>query len=264
MCRLLGYLGQPVLLDRLISQPDHSLIVQSYQPKEMTAGLLNADGFGVGWYHPTRETEPFSYRNTLPIWNDVNLQSLSRYIESGCVLANVRSATAGLATDLSNCQPFRYASIMGVHNGFIQNFRRTLYRPMRDRLSNLAYEFVQGLTDSEHIFASVIDELETSANLTEAVQRTLKGLSELGEKHQTPFSANLILSDGFQLVASRYAQGVPTPTLYYLQNGSDFPQSVLVASEPLFSGGGGGNWKSLPDRSLLTVHHDSNPDITPL
>jgi len=44
MCRLLSYLGQPVLLDRLISQSDHSLVVQSYQPKEMTAGLLNADG----------------------------------------------------------------------------------------------------------------------------------------------------------------------------------------------------------------------------
>ncbi len=258
MCRLLGYLGQPVLLDRLISQSDHSLIVQSYQPKEMTAGLLNADGFGVGWYHTARATEPFTYRSTLPIWNDVNLQSLSRYVESGCVLANVRSATAGLATDLSNCQPFQFASIQGVHNGFIQNFRQTLYRPLRDRLSDRAYQLIQGLTDSEHIFATAIDELETSATLTEALHRTLKVLIELGEKHQTPFSANLILSDGSQLVASRYAQGVPTPTLYYLQDDSGFPQAVLVASEPTVAG----NWKALPDRSLLTVHHDFKLDIT--
>lgn len=255
MCRLLGYLGQPVLLDRLISQSDHSLVVQSYQPKEMTAGLMNADGFGVGWY---RETEAFMYRNTLPIWNDLNLQSLSRYVESGCVLANVRSATAGLATDLSNCQPFQYDSILGLHNGFIQDFRKTLYRPLRDRLSDVAYELIQGLTDSEHLFATVINELETSANLTEALHRTLKVLSELGEKHQVPFSANLILSDGNQLVASRYAQGVPTPTLYYLVNDPNFPQSVLVASEPLFEG----NWKALSDRCLLTVDDDFEPNIT--
>jgi len=258
MCRLLGYLGQPIFLDRLISQPDHSLVVQSYQPKEMTAGLLNADGFGVGWYHATRKAEPFLYRNTLPIWNDVNLQSLSRYVESGCVLASVRSATAGLATDLSNCQPFQYASILGTHNGFIKDFRQTLYRPLRDRLGDVAYQLIQGLTDSEHIFAMVIDELETSANLTEALHRTLKVLIELGEKHQVSFSANLMLSDGNQLVASRYAQGLPTPTLYYLENDSAFPQSILVASEPLSEG----NWKALPDRCLLTVAHDLKPGIT--
>lgn len=258
MCRLLGYLGQPVLLDRLISQSDHSLIVQSYEPKEMTAGLLNADGFGVGWYHATREAEPFMYRSTLPIWNDVNLQSLSRYVESGCVLANVRSATAGLATDLSNCQPFQAGSILGLHNGFIENFRQTLYRPMRDRLSDRAYQLIQGLTDSEHIFAMAIDELETSDNLTIALHRTLKTLIELSTEHRVSFSANLILSDGHQLVASRYAQGVPTPTLYYLQNDPAFPQSILIASEPLFEG----NWKALPDRCLLTVDHDFDPAIT--
>jgi predicted glutamine amidotransferase len=104
MCRLLAYLGQPIQLEKILLEPEHSLVVQSYQPQEMTAGLLNADGFGIGWYHPTQETKPFTYRNILPMWNDVNLPNLSRYIESGCVLSNVRSATPGLAVDLSNCQ----------------------------------------------------------------------------------------------------------------------------------------------------------------
>ncbi|HTL88761.1 MAG TPA: ergothioneine biosynthesis protein EgtC [Leptolyngbya sp.] len=260
MCRLLGYLGQPVLLDRLISQSDHSLVAQSYQPQEMTAGLLNADGFGVGWYDSARGTEPFSYRNTLPIWNDANLQSLSRYIRSNCVLANVRSASAGLATDLSNCQPFQYASMMGIHNGLIQDFRKTLYRPIRERLSDLAYQFIQGLTDSEHLFAMTIDELETSANLTEALHRTLKVLTELAEEQQVAFSANLILSDGYQLVASRYAQRTSTPTLYYLQNDSAVERSTFIASEPTFAG----DWQALPERCLLTVDHDSKLDITPI
>jgi len=39
-----------------------SLIVQSYQPREMNSGLLNADGFGVGWYHLQRDTDPFTYK----------------------------------------------------------------------------------------------------------------------------------------------------------------------------------------------------------
>ncbi|MBD2018667.1 class II glutamine amidotransferase, partial [Leptolyngbya sp. FACHB-36] len=132
MCRLLGYLGPRVQLDRLLFKPEHSLIVQSYQPKEMTAGLLNADGFGVGWYHPERQNEAFVYKNTLPIWSDVvNLPSLSRYVESGCILANVRSATPGLTVDLSNCQPFQYQRLLAMHNGAIEQFRQSLYRPIR-------------------------------------------------------------------------------------------------------------------------------------
>lgn len=89
MCRLLAYLGSPVSLEHLLYKPEHSLIVQSYQPREITSGVVNADGFGVGWYHIQKDIEPFTYKNTLSIWNDINLVSLNRYIESKCVLAYV-------------------------------------------------------------------------------------------------------------------------------------------------------------------------------
>jgi ergothioneine biosynthesis protein EgtC len=253
MCRLLGYFGAPVPLDHIFYKPDHSLVVQSYQPREMTAGLLNADGFGVGWYHSQRQTEPFVYKNTLPIWNDINLPSLSRYVESGCVLANVRSATPGLSVDLSNCQPFQSGSILGVHNGFIANFRQTLYRPIRDQLSDPVYQAIQGSTDSEHLFALILQELQTSSiSLTEALDRIIKTLADLAEKYGTDFSANLIISDGQQLVASRYASRDPVPSLYWLRDDLLFPDAVMIASEPLFDG----EWRSLRDRSILTVARD--------
>jgi ergothioneine biosynthesis protein EgtC len=257
MCRLLGYFGLPIQLDRLLLDPDHSLIVQSYQPREMTAGVLNADGFGVGWYHSHQNTEPFFYKNTLPIWNDINLPSLSRYIESGCVMANVRSATPGLAVDLSNCQPFRQGQILAMHNGFINSFRQTLYRPIRDQLSDTAYQTIQGMTDSEHIFALLLDELQTEPSLPKALHSTIDLLTKLAAKQPTSFSANLIVSDGQQLVASRYANHDIVPTLYWLQDDPAFPQSVMIASEPLFAG----NWNLLPDRCILTVDHDLNLQI---
>ncbi len=254
MCRLLGYLGSTVQVDRLLTKPEHSLIEQSYQPREMTAGLLNADGFGMGWYHPQREVEPFTYKNTLPIWSDVNLASLSRYIESGCVLANVRSATPGQAIDLSNCQPFQHGLILGIHNGYIENFRQTLYRPIRDRLSDVAYQSIGGSTDSEHLFALLVDALETTPTLplVDALHKTLTTLSHLGQQYEAEFSANLIISDGQQLVASRYANRSPMPSLYWLRDDPLFPQAVLIASEPLFAG----NWTACPEHSLLTVTHD--------
>lgn len=250
MCRLLAYLGQPIQLEKILLEPEHSLVVQSYQPQEMTAGLLNADGFGIGWYHPTQETKPFTYRNILPMWNDVNLPNLSRYIESGCVLSNVRSATPGLAVDLSNCQPFQQNSILFVHNGYINQFRKTLYRPIRDRLSDCAYQMIQGSTDSEHIFALFADVLQTGATLTEALTETLRITTELAEQHHTFFSANIVVSDGNQLVASRYAHLSSIPTLYSLQK----PESVLIASEPFFDD----EWSPISGSCIVTVDHDLN------
>lgn len=266
MCRLLGYLGPPISLDYLLYKPEHSLVVQSYQPRQMTSGVVNADGFGVGWYHAQRSTAPFTYRSTLPIWNDLNLPSLSRYVESGCILANVRSATAGQAVDLSNCQPFGQEQILFLHNGFIENFRQTLYRPMRERLTDAIYQSIQGSTDSEHIFALLMQELQNTPDvlLEKALYRTLTILADLAQVYNVGVSANLILSDGKRLIASRFASRgnpsatpLPAPSLYWLQDHPLFPDAVLIASEPICAG----NWTRCPDRCVLTVGGDLDVQI---
>jgi ergothioneine biosynthesis protein EgtC len=253
MCRLLGYLGQPILLDSILYKPDRSLIVQSYQPREMTSGVVNADGFGIGWYHSHRDTDPFTYKNTLPIWNDTNLPHLGRYVESGCVVGYIRSATAGQALDFSNCQPFGYQRLLFVHNGFIQNFRENLYRPMRGQLNDTVYQLVKGTTDSEHIFGLFVNEL-TAANVTleTALRNSLKTLVELAKFHQVEFSANIIVSDGQQLVASRFAYQTTPPSLYWLRDDLNFPKSVIIASEPLFDS----NWHECPVQSIISAGGD--------
>ncbi len=251
MCRLLGYLGSPIQLDHLLYKTEHSLIVQSYLPREMTSGVVNADGLGIGWYHTERDVNPFTYKNTLPIWNETNLPELSRYVESGCVLGYVRSATPGQALDLSNCQPFREQRLLFIHNGYIDNFRKTLYRPIRDRLSDQVYQSTNGTTDSEHIFALLINQLQAfpESSIEQALHNTLVTLTELAQDHQVSFRANVIISDGDHLVASRYAYGTLAPTLYWLRDDPTYPDAVIIASEPLFTG----NWNSLPNSSILSV-----------
>jgi glutamine amidotransferase len=49
MCRHLAYLGPPVPLGRLLLDPPHGLLHQSWAPRRQRNGALNADGFGVGW-----------------------------------------------------------------------------------------------------------------------------------------------------------------------------------------------------------------------
>ena len=251
MCRLLGYIGNKTQLHHLLYQPKHSLIVQSYQPKEMTAGLLNADGFGLGWYHPHKQDSPYIYKNTLPIWTDINLPHLSRYVDSQCFLGYVRSATPPLAVDLSNCQPFTHQQILFIHNGFINNFRSSLYRPLRNSLSDDIYQLIHGTTDSEHIFALVIEQWRQSPhlNLTEVLSQSLTYLTQLARSHQVYFSANILISDGQQIVASRYSNRSPVPSLYWVKDDLNYPDGVIIASEPLFEG----KWLSCPENSIITV-----------
>jgi ergothioneine biosynthesis protein EgtC len=256
MCRLLAYTGPPLQLDQLIYHHDHSLIVQSYQPREMETAILNADGVGVGWYHPTQQTEPFVYRNTLPAWNDINLPHLCRYAESGRVLAYVRSATPGLAVDLHNCQPFTAGPLCFIHNGYIEHFRHTLYRPMREALPDEIYRTIHGLTDSEHIFAMVRHRLEADGQtLAAALHQVLAELTIAAAPYGIRVAANIVISDGQQLVACRYDTTGKAPSLYWLQHQAQFPQAVLLASEPLFDAA----WIRCPENTLITV--DTNRDI---
>ncbi len=251
MCRLLAYLGPPIQLDHLLYKPEHSLVVQSYEPKEMTSGVVNADGLGIGWYPIEGNADPFTYKSTVPIWNDTNLPELSRYIQSKCALGYVRSATAGQALDLSNSQPFRDDRLLFIHNGYIEKFRSTLYRPIRDRLSDAVYQSINGTTDSEHIFALIVNTLQALPHTTiaKALETTLMTLTELAKAHSVSFSANLVISDGHHLIASRYAHGTSTPSLYWLRDDPMYPNAVIIASEPLFTG----NWNSCPESSILSV-----------
>ncbi|NJL64722.1 MAG: ergothioneine biosynthesis protein EgtC [Methylacidiphilales bacterium] len=254
MCRLLAYIGSRVSLETLIYQPEHSLVVQSYQPREMLSGVVNADGFGVGWYDLQKQNCPFIYKNTLPIWNDVNLPSLSSYVESGNILGYVRSATTGQALDFSNSQPFQSDQLLCIHNGRIDRFRQTLYRPIRSQLSDKIYNWINGSTDSEHIFAMVLNHLleNPGKSIAQALHLSLIELNELAQKFQTYVLANLVISDGKEIIASRYATKSPAPSLYWLKNAVNFPNSVIIASEPLFNG----DWNACPENSIISVGED--------
>ncbi len=262
MCRLLAYLGPPVVGQRLLYEPEHSLVVQSYQPREMREALLNADGLGVGWYHPQRPELPYVYRNTLPIWNDVNLPHLSRYLETHCLLAYVRSATPGLAVSLENCQPFVSDRLLFLHNGYLENFRLGLRRSLRQQLTPEAEQWLQGSTDSEHLCALLLSLRQRSPalSLAQALAATVSHVGDLAAAQSRAFTANVILGTGQELVACRYARQAESLTLYWLRGAPEFPQSLLLASEPLFPG----DWQSVPPQQVLRVGKDLDVSLEPI
>ncbi|MGQ9865179.1 MAG: ergothioneine biosynthesis protein EgtC [Pseudanabaenaceae cyanobacterium] len=238
MCRLLGYWGPPSPLRTWLSAPPHSLVVQSYAPKEMTAGLLNADGFGVAWYGPN-DPLPLAYRSLLPIWSDLNLPHLERYVVSSIYLMAVRSATPGQGVHFSNCPPFLGDRLALVHNGFIENFAQTLARPLRDRLNDALYAQIQGTTDSEHLLGLIRQEMHEGHDLPQAIARTLAWVA----RHPVKAAVNLVVTDGHRLVATRWGWGTAAPSLYVSQTAT----SLAIASEPL---GDDRPWVPIPPGTL--------------
>jgi ergothioneine biosynthesis protein EgtC len=256
MCRFIAYLGPPVPLEHVISAPDHSLVVQSYQPAEMTAGVVNADGFGVGWYNRALDPTPCVYTNPSPIWSDRNLPGLSRHIASNCIFANVRSATPEQAVDQSNCQPFVYQQFLFMHNGYIQDFRFALMRQMRKGLRDEYYTAIGGSTDSEHIFALFLNALHgqpaTVAAVSQAMCETLSQLQQWATRAGIRVALNLAVTSGEYVVASRFANDPPAPSLYYSASSPFFPRAGVIASERPFTSD---DWFAVPSDHLVILEN---------
>jgi gamma-glutamyl hercynylcysteine S-oxide hydrolase len=93
MCRHLGWLGREVAISSLVLDPPRGLRVQSYAPRRQTHGLLNADGWGIGFFDGE---VPRRWRSPNPMWGDMSLDSVAPALRSHCVVAAVRSATVGM------------------------------------------------------------------------------------------------------------------------------------------------------------------------
>ena len=162
MCRALLYLGQPVLLDNLLFQPDSALVRQSYMPKMLH--MLNLAGFGMRAWDPGSHdaATPFAYASdSLPVF-DRNLKSLAGKVRAGCVLAHVRGVAYSTQVEISlqNVHPFQFAGVplALAHNGDLARFAELRPRLAAHVRPELARQ-VRGTTDSEWIYALLVSQL---------------------------------------------------------------------------------------------------------
>ncbi|MEV0614388.1 ergothioneine biosynthesis protein EgtC [Nonomuraea sp. NPDC050404] len=228
MCRHAAWLGAERPLTTLIQGPEHGLLTQSYAPRRQRAGLVNADGYGMGWYVPGRP-EPVRYRRSIPIWTDANLPGLAEVARSTCLLAAVRSATVGMPIEESATAPFTDRTWLLSHNG----------RVVRDAVKDLA-DSAESTCDAAWLAAGVFRRGRAGAGLGEALSEVVL---RAGEKDPAA-RLNLLACDGTSIVATVWGD-----TLFHHR----LPDGVLVASEPFDDLPG---WQAVPERSLLTVTRD--------
>ena len=262
MCRMVAYLGGPeVTLSSLVLEPEHSLLVQSYAPREMLSGVVNADGFGVGWYVPWSGKEAAVYRSDGPLWSDRTFAGIASKVRASSIFAAVRSATPGLPVEESGVPPFSSGPYTFMHNGAIRDFRHTAMRPLRDSLSDESYAGLLGTTDSETIFALLLDRLKAGEPLPEALAGTVHHVLEVCAEIGLESSLNFAATDGEKMAFTRCSSDGPANSLYYVEDGRAFPAAIVVASERL---DGEAGWKEVPDRHLLSVARTGGADLRPL
>ncbi len=240
MCRLLAYLGPPVSLQRLLLEPPHSLLHQSFAPRRQRHGTINADGWGVGWYDMDRRSEPARHRTPRPMWADRSFASWSGLVGSSAVLAAVRSATPPAPVEESGTPPFTAGSWLFAHNGAVEGFRTEVGAKLRRLVSDRRMAGVEGASDSELLFALVLDHLDQDASAGEALSEVVRSVLEL-----TSARLNLVMTDGRCIAATACGD-----SLWVLSDVGLAEGGSLVASEPCDDEPG---WQVVPDGSLVAA-----------
>jgi glutamine amidotransferase len=216
MCRHLGWLGAPRTVASLVLEPEHGLLVQSYSPRRQRHGLVNADGWGVGFYDGGL---PRRWRSARPLWADASFASVAPALSSECVVAAVRSATIGMPIEESAAAPFTDGHWLLSHNGIV------------DRA------VVPGCAGAE----SVVDSAVLAAYIFgEGVDRLGQIVCRIGNSDPGA-RLNILAANGNRLLATTWGD-----TLSVLET-SD---GVVVASEPYDDDPA---WVDIPDRRLVRV-----------
>jgi len=219
MCRHLGWLGADASVSSLVLDPPYSLRVQSYAPRQQKHGLINADGWGVGFFDAE---VPRRWRSAAPIWGDTSLESVAPTLRSHCVVAAVRSATVGMPIDVSATAPFTDGQWLLSHNGIVD---RTVL-PLTSSAESVCDSAMLAAT----IFALGLDALgETIAQI---------GSLDRGAR------LNILAANGSRMLATAWGD-----TLSILRR----DDGVVLASEPYDNDSA---WEDVPDRHLVEATPD--------
>lgn len=184
----------------------------------------------------------------------------------------------------SNCHPFHYKNLLMAHNGGIEEFGK-VKRKLRDPLSDEMYNWIKGQTDSEHIFAYLVNYLNkhhkaaTTDAVADAFENTFgyikKLMADTGIKEAAYL--NMTVTNGDFIVGTRWCSDpAEEPLTMYHSEGSryvvedgttrleapkDDDMAVLVVSEKLSDGP---EWTMLPKNHLVMVEPDLNVRVRPI
>lgn len=231
MCRHLGWLGDPVSVASLVLEPANSLLVQSYAPRRQKHGLMNADGWGVGFFSSdVPDGTPRRWRSATPLWGDASFASMAPALRGGCIVAAVRSASIGMPIEATASAPFTDGTWLLSHNGLVDRAVLPLSRHAES-------------TNDSALLAALIFE--------RGLDRLADTLAEVAAADPNA-RLNILAGNGSRLIATTWGD-----TLSVLRR----DDGTVLASEPYDDDP---RWQELPDRHLISVRVGSDVELTPL
>jgi glutamine amidotransferase len=257
MCRFIAYSGASTFMKSLIFDASNSLIQQSKKAK-MRVNPLNGDGFGVGWYPEHGDPIPGTFVSVEPAWSNRNLGQIASKIPTHHFFAHVRDASMGMPVSQSNCHPFQYGPYLWMHNGRLDQFSR-FRRLILNDLSNKAFDYIKGNTDSECAFAIFLDEInfDKEASLEQLKQAMRTTISRINNYRKqvnadTNTFINFALTNGINSLFTRYSSNeeIRPASLFYSQTGNN----IIVSSEPLSDIKA--HWIKVERNELVIIEHN--------
>lgn len=252
MCRFACYSGDELPVRPIVFGGSHTLARQSHDAREMGHGILNADGYGVGWYH---EGRPVRIREARPIWHDPDLEDVLSSVRSTCSLALVRSASPGIPLDRGEVAPFLFERWSFALNGFVRKFHTHAMRVLRSTLPDELYARIRGTSDTETLFLLAVAEVRKGASPAAALARAAERACSLDVRCKL----NMVLADGRNLAVIRTSNFDETNSLYVARGHPLAPGGTLIASEPLDEDA---RWRVVPPHTVIEVGEGGEPRIT--
>lgn len=258
MCRLVGYAGAPVAPAVTVFGGSHSLLQQSYAPRELLTGTVNADGYAVTWYP---DGKPVRVAGAEPIWQNPDLERLLASVEAPVVAGGVRNATPGIPPDPSGIAPLCQDRWTFALNGFVESFRARVMRAFHAGIPDALYGRMQGTSDTEALFLLALARLQRGADPEEAAAEVVQQASEVADELGMEAQLNLLLTAPNRLVVTRASNRDESNSLYVSEQARLAPEGCLVASEPLEEDG---TWWRVPHDSVVAVGPDGRARVESL
>lgn len=293
MCRVLTYMGKPILIEDLILKPDSALIKQTYDPHYMFH-MLNLAGYGMAaWVKGTPNKDfPIIYKtDELPVF-DKNIPIIASKLKTHCFLGHIRGVEFSFKKTLGkqNVHPFMLenSNLVFAHNGSLAGYRSIkseLYQNIKPEIASQ----INGNTDTELMFSvmmSLIDEPFMNLDVEvvcDAVEKLLKKLAEIRHKHKhfVTSPTNFFITNGKFLLVTRFVFDYGSyhseedeghnayHSLWYTfgekygcfdneykMKGGKHKNSVIFSSEPLTEKVS--TWIEVPEYSLVTAQYKSD------
>lgn len=248
MCRLTAYRGAPLPLSTLLHGGSHPLLRQSWAPEELLSGTVNADGWGVTWWHEGRAVR---LARAEPAWYDPDLRGVLGSVSAPCAVAALRNASEGLPVSAAAVPPFVRGPWSFVMNGSVPGFRHHHMRALRGELPDALYAALRGSSDAETLFLLSVASLEAGATAAQALHRVVRTvLGRVEDRGGGECQLALLLADGDRIAVALASNVERTNSLYVVEGGRLAPGGVLVASERLDDDAG---WRAVEPHHLLTI-----------